>query len=77
MHEAFVNDIMHQFTAALQKDRLYLNACSFVQQNGIWILATLMKYLVKQVLHFSHADFVKAVKIDLQPFVSNSGLWML
>jgi hypothetical protein len=30
MHAAFVNDIRVTFSAALQKDRLYLNACSFI-----------------------------------------------
>ena len=36
-----------------------------------------MKYLVKQVLHFSHTDFIKAVKLDLHPLISHTGLWLL
>jgi hypothetical protein len=77
MHEAFVQDMKNSFSSALQKDRLYLKASGFLQQNGIWIMAALMKYMVKKVLHFTHEDFMKAIKIDLAPLMSNMGVWML
>ena len=29
-----------------------------------------------QVLHFNHEDFLTALRIDLNPLLSNTGLWM-
>ena len=29
-----------------------------------------------KVLHFNHTDFLCAMKIDLNPLLSNTGLWM-
>lgn len=36
-----------------------------------------MKYMVKKALHFSHNDFLKAAKIDLQPLFGEVGIWAL
>lgn len=34
-------------------------------------------HLVKQVLHFSHEDFMKSFKFDLGPILGDTGLWQL
>ena len=36
-----------------------------------------MKYFVKKALHFSHLDFMKAAKMDLQPLFGEIGVWAL
>ena len=41
------------------------------------MVGVLVQYLVKQVLHFDHADFMKAMKEDVQPLLGEVGLWAL
>lgn len=77
MHDAYVNEMKTTFSQALQKDRLYLRPAGFIQQNQIWMIGVLTKYFIKTVLHFSHEDFLKAVKIDIQPLLGDVGLWIL
>ena len=31
---------------------------------------------MKTVLHFNHEDFLCSLKVDLNPLLSNTGLWM-
>ena len=40
------------------------------------MLGILAKYLVKQVLRFDHADFLKAIKLDLGPLLGDVGQWI-
>ena len=35
------------------------------------------KYFIKSVLHFNHADFMKAMKLDIGPLLGDVGLWVL
>jgi hypothetical protein len=41
------------------------------------MIGVLCQYFVKQVLHFDHADFVKAIKEDLHPILGEVGVWVL
>lgn len=41
------------------------------------MLGVLTKYFIKQVLRFDHADFMKAVKLDISPLLGEMGLWVL
>ena len=41
------------------------------------MLGVLLKYYVKQVLRFDHADFMRAFRIDLGPLLGDTGLWAL
>jgi hypothetical protein len=41
------------------------------------MVGVLVRYFVKQVLHFDHTDFLKAVKEDIQPLLGELGLWAL
>jgi hypothetical protein len=41
------------------------------------MLGVLTKYLVKSVLHFSHQDFLTALRVDLGPILGETGLWAL
>jgi len=77
MHEAYVNEKKNTFSTALGKDRLYLRPVGFLQDTQIWMVGVLSKYFVNQVLMFDHADFVKAVKMDLEPLLGDMGLWVL
>lgn len=36
-----------------------------------------MKYFLKSVMHFSHDDFMTALKVDLGPLLGDTGLWCL
>lgn len=63
--------------AALGKDRMYRRPCGSVNDNQIWLLGVLLKYFIKSVLRFDHADFVKAIKEDLGPLLGDTGLWAL
>ncbi len=62
LHEAYVNEMKSTFSAALGKDRLYKRPVGFMQDQQIWMVGVLVKYFVKNVLHFDFTDFVKAVK---------------
>jgi hypothetical protein len=65
LHEAYANEIRSAFSAALGKDRLYKRPVGFMQDQQIWMIGVLVRYFVKSVLHFDHADFLKAVKEDI------------
>ena len=41
------------------------------------MLGVLLKYLVRQVLHFNHQDFLTALRVDLGPLLGETGLWAL
>ena len=41
------------------------------------MIGVLTKYFIKQVLRFNHADFLKAVKLDLGPLLGEMGQWAL
>lgn len=77
LHEAYVNEIRTAFSNALGKDRLYKRPVGFMQDQQIWMIGVLVRYLVKKVLHFDHADFLKAIKEDIQPLLGEVGLWAL
>jgi len=48
-----------------------------MQDQQIWMVGVLTRYFIKQVLHFSHADFIKAVKEDIHPLLGDIGVWAL
>ena len=77
LHDAFIKEKKQSFSQAIQRDRLYKRPAGYVEQNGIWIVAVLLKYFMKQVLHFSHVDFMKAMKEDLGPVQGEVGMWVL
>jgi TPR repeat protein len=77
LHEAYVNEMKTAFSGALGKDRLYKRPVGFMQDQQIWMVGVLVRYFVKQVLHFDHTDFLKAVKEDIQPLLGELGLWSL
>ena len=77
LHEAFVNELRTNFMAALGKDRMYKRPCGSVTDQQIWMIGVLVKYLLTQVLHFSHTDFMTAVRVDLGPLLGDTGLWAL
>jgi len=43
----------------------------------MWTLNVCRKFLTKHVLHFSHVDFLQALRIDLGPMLGDTGLWAL
>lgn len=65
------------FSSALGKDRLYQRPVGFMQDQQIWMIGVLVRYFVKKVLNFDHADFMKAMKEDVQPILGELGLWAL
>lgn len=77
LHEAYVNEIRTAFSSALGKDRLYKRPVGFMQDQQIWMIGVLVRYFVKQVLHFDHSDFLKAIKEDIQPLLGELGIWAL
>lgn len=77
LHEAYVNDLKSSFSHALGRDRLYQRAAGFMQDQQIWMLGVLTRYLVRHVLHFDHADFMKAFKEDVHPLLGEVGVWLL
>jgi len=40
-------------------------------------MGVLTKYATKKVLHFSHNDFLMAMRADLTPLLGNTGLWVV
>lgn len=77
LHEAHVNELKTNFMAALGRDRMYKRPCGAVTDQQIWMLGVLTKYFVKQVLNFSHNDFLTAFRVDLGPILGETGLWAL
>lgn len=77
LHEAYVNEMKTSFSQALGKDRLYQRPTGFMQDQNIWMIGVLTRYFIKQVLHFDHADFMKAMKEDVNPILGELGLWVL
>jgi len=63
--------------AVLGRDRMYKRPCGSVTDQQIWMLGVLTKYFVKQVLNFSHQDFLTALRVDLGPVLGETGLWAL
>jgi len=39
------------------------------------MVGVLVKYFVKNVLHFNHTDFITALRVDLGPVLGETGLW--
>jgi hypothetical protein len=62
MHTATVNEWKNNFSAALNKDRLYHKPCGFLNDQQIWLVGVQCRYMVDKVLRFDHVDFLKAVK---------------
>ena len=77
MHEAFVNEIKNDFSAALSKDRLYHKPAGFINDQQSWLIGVQVNYFINKVLRYSHTDFLKAVRTDLGPVLGNTGLWAL
>jgi len=77
MHDAFVGELKVAFSAALGKDRLYHKPCGFLNDQQIWMMGVQLNYLIDTCLRFSHADFMKALKLDLGPILGDLGLWSL
>lgn len=77
LHDAYVNEMKTSFSQALGKDRLYLRPCGFVQDNQIWMIGVQSKYFIKTVLHFDHADFIKAIKLDIPSVLGDVGVWVV
>lgn len=77
LHEAYVNEMKTSFSQALGKDRMYQRPVGFMQDQQIWMIGVQVRYFVKQVLHFDHADFMKALKEDVQPLLGELGIWSL
>ena len=77
LHAAYLNELSETFMAKLGKDRLYERACGFVTDQQIWLIGVLMKYFLKQVMHFDHEDFLVAMSVDLGPLLGDTGLWAL
>lgn len=77
LHDAWVKELQTQFMSALGKDRLYKRPAGFVQDSQIWLIGVLAKYFIFTVLRFDHADFLKAMKLDLGPILGDTGVWSL
>lgn len=77
LHEAYINEMKNSFSNALNKDRLYFRPAGFIKDSQVWMIGVLRKYLTKEVLRFSHSDFLKALKQDLGPMLGETGLWVL
>lgn len=41
------------------------------------MIGVLTRYFVKKVLNFDHADFMRAMKEDINPLLGDLGLWAL
>jgi hypothetical protein len=41
------------------------------------MVGVLKKYFLDSVLRFSHADFLKAMKLDLGPLLGDVGIWVM
>ena len=65
------------FSAGLHKDRLYQRPSGFIEDNKVWLIGVQLRYLVKTMLRFDHIDFLKALRVDISPMLSEVGLWVL
>jgi len=77
MHKGYTDELKKTFSAALSKDRMYHNPCGFIEDQQIWLMGVLLKYAVNSVLHMNHQDFMAALRCDLSPLLSYTGLWLL
>lgn len=77
LHDAYLNELKEKFSEKLEKDRMYNRPAGFVTDQQIWMIGVLAKYFVRQVMHFSHEDFMTAFKVDLGPLLGETGLWAL
>ena len=77
LHEAHVHELKTNFMAALGRDRMYKRPCGSVTDQQIWMIGVLVKYFIKQVLHFNHSDFITALREDVGPLLGNTGIWAL
>lgn len=76
-HNAFIDEMKGNFSAALGKDRLHHRPCGFLNDQQIWLVGVLMQYFLTSVLRMDHKDFLKALRIDLGPVLGDLGLWIL
>ena len=56
---------------------MYYRPAGFVTDQQIWMVGVLVNYFLKSVMHFSHDDFMTALKVDLGPILGECGLWVL
>lgn len=77
MHDAVINEIKNDFSAALSKDRLYHKPAGFINDQQSWLIGVQMHYVLDKVLRYSHSDFLKAFRTDLGPILGNTGIWAL
>lgn len=77
LHDAYLNELQEQFSSKLSKDRMYYRPAGFVTDQQIWMVGVLVNYFLKSVMHFSHDDFMTALKVDLGPILGECGLWVL
>ena len=56
---------------------MYYKPAGFVTDQQIWMVGILCKYFLRSVMHFSHEDFLTAMKVDLGPILGETGLWAL
>ena len=76
LHNAYVNEMMNKFTNAMRKDQLYKRATAYMTDGLIWMMKVLKIYMVEKVLRFNHEDFLKAVRDDIPPLISEVGIWL-
>lgn len=77
VHQAQTEELKKDFSDALGTDRMYHKPCGYIEDQQIWMMGVLLKYALKQALHFNHKDFLAALRCDLCPILGNTGLWML
>ena len=77
IHNAIIDELKVNFSAALGKDRIYHRPCGFCNDQQIWLVGVLVTYFYRQVIRFDHKDFMRAMNIDLGPVLGDLGLWVL
>lgn len=76
LHDAYTNEMMNKFTNAMRKDQLYKRATAYMTDGLIWMMRVLKLYMTDTVLRFDHQDFLKAVRDDIPPLISEVGIWL-
>lgn len=77
LHDAWLSEMKDTFSDRLGKDRLYERPCGFITDQQIWMVGVLMKYFIREVMHFEHTDFLTALSCDLGPLMGETGLWLM
>ena len=77
IHNAFIDELKVNFSAALGKDRMYSRPCGFCNDQQIWLVGVLVNYFHEKVIRFNHKDFLRAMNIDLGPVLGDMGMWVL